>query len=267
MRRWFVLVSIASTGAWLQCSSFSATPEVAGLDAAIEAASDDGTPNPIEDGATGCPTSHGEMILIAGAFCIDKYETTYAQYREFLASRDGGLGPQPYECAWMSTLEPYTSIPDAATLQGFPVPNVTWCAARSYCEWAGKRLCGTRGTGENVITEYVNSTADEWYAACSADGLQPYPYGDTYDASACGAVHAVGSQAGCQGGYPGLFDMLGNVEEWESSCTPSGGDAGDDPCFTRGTQGEVDAGVTCKARGRLFRHNHGGIRCCATAAP
>jgi len=77
--------------------------------------------------------------------------------------------------------------------------------------------------------------------------MRDYPYGDAFDAKACiGAdfngnpmfepgtdyPREVGSTASCQGGYPGLLDMSGNIWEWEDSCNGSNGNG--DVCLTRG---------------------------------
>ena len=43
-----------------------------------------------------------------------------------------------------------------------------------------------------------------------------------------GTLVPVASLPGCQGGYPGVFDMSGNVEEVEDSCDDAG------TCYSRG---------------------------------
>jgi len=46
----------------------------------------------------------------------------------------------------------------------------------------------------------------------------------------------VGSFTRCVGGFPGLLDMSGNVNEWENSCyaASDGGGPDNDQCFLRG---------------------------------
>jgi formylglycine-generating enzyme required for sulfatase activity len=73
-------------------------------------------------------------------------------------------------------------------------------------------------------------TRDEWHRACSRDGALAYPYGPTYDPTACnGADHrevpgpvATGAAARCvarprEGSADALFDLSGNVREWVSA--------------------------------------------------
>jgi formylglycine-generating enzyme len=124
-----------------------------------------------------------------------------------------------------------------------------------------------------------NPDQDEWYNACTggrsgtgSGGAQKYPYSDTYDASVCngtdyeaGATIAVGSAAGCVGSAPSLFDMSGNVAEWQNSCNEAVGDAG--TCEARGGGFRSDAGgLTCQAllpNGRAYSAPDIGIRCCS----
>jgi formylglycine-generating enzyme required for sulfatase activity len=159
--------------------------------------------------------------------------------------------------------------------------GVNWCDAYMYCAWAGKRLCGNPDGGSSDPNNANNPVIDEWYRACShnADGLHVYPYGLTYDASACNgadydAQSPLRSLSTCQGGYPGIFDMSGNVIEWEDSCTPTptSPDAGDtsgasDFCNVRGgsflstgSQITCDLGILVQ---RWGGGNDNGFRCCS----
>jgi formylglycine-generating enzyme required for sulfatase activity len=78
----------------------------------------------------------------------------------------------------------------------------------------------------------------------------------------------------CEGGFAGLFDLSGNVSEWDDMCE-SGVGAGDlaaagagDACAIRGGSayfsGEMDCAVVVGAR-RDTAFASIGFRCCADA--
>ena len=126
-----------------------------------------------------CPE---EMIYIpSAAVCIDRYEASQ------------GNGGAPLSIAGV-----------------LPWAGLGWADAGNACQAAGKRLC----------------EEDEWYSACSGPQGTVFPYGDSYEDHTCnGNAHGVytavptGSMSSCEGGYPGLFDMSGNVREWINVCS------------------------------------------------
>ncbi len=69
----------------------------------------------------------------------------------------------------------------------------------------------------------------------------------------------------CQGGYDGIYDMIGNVQEWEDACDMN--DAGPNPtnCLVRGGDFN-DPTWDCYNAYQLNREaftNWIGFRCCA----
>lgn len=241
-------------------------------DAPVDAPSD-APSDAIPDGPCG-PLPGATMVAI-GTFCVDSTEVTVAEYTAYLAAKGGDTSGQPPECsAWNNSLVPGGWPPAGPDTQ--PVVNLNWCQAYMYCAWAGKHLCGALDGGPADPNLWYDSTASQWFKVCSHnnDGLHAYPYGNSFQPTTCngkddGIGHAVPSLATCVGGYPGVFDMSGNVLEWENSCNPPG-DAGPGPgeyCHTRGGDyGSDDGGMVCNAGVEYTRGSAApnlGFRCCA----
>jgi formylglycine-generating enzyme required for sulfatase activity len=207
-----------------------------------------------------------------GSYCVDSTEVTNAQYAQFLVANDP---VQIAQCAWNTSFTPSDGWP-ATGRANHPVVFVDWCDAFAYCQWAGKRLCGKIGGGPNAPADHANAGKSQWFNACSAGATKTYPYGSSYDGTKCngsenpqtsGAV-TVASLASCQGGVPGLFDLSGNVWEWEDSCT---GNIGvNDICRVRGGSYEsLQQSLRCDTDQNFYRNAYGvvdgfiGFRCCA----
>jgi formylglycine-generating enzyme required for sulfatase activity len=239
-----------------------------------------------------CPIANrGPQLLeipspAGGIYCIDRTEVSSIHYAAFLESSPD-TGDQPAACAFNTTFAPETSAdcdplpydPQSAR----PVTCVDWCDARKFCEWAGKELCGAIGGGPVVAADYADPAHDAWFSACSENGQREFPYGNDYDGLSCGGLDypstsplAVATLSQCEGGYNGLWDMSGNVSEWENSCDGSSGAS--DECLHRGG-GLFDADETpvtlrCNSVGsddplvpathpRDRRHEFLGFRCCS----
>ena len=243
-------------------------------------------------GAESCPLGLPGPALIevpapdGGFFCIDRTEVTNAQYAAFLDDAPSA-SEQDAVCDWNPNFGPEVSNecdpmpydPDARPNN--PMTCVDWCDARAFCQWAGKELCGAIDGGENPSSDFDDPVKSAWYRGCSAGGTKALPYGDGYDGTACvgldyGVVRAVNvaSVAQCQGGYDGLWDMSGNVSEWEDSCDGSSGPSG--RCVHRGgswlTPGEAqlycnsslpsDTTPNPVLTRRDSHDEHIGFRCC-----
>lgn len=233
----------------------------------------------------------------AQSFYVDATEVTNEAYAAWLASSPA---PSPAStdphCAWNTSLHPgvldgcpHPSDPicdDAATTfesnaalhPRQPVACVDFCDAEAYCVAHGKHLCGgLAGALIEIQTEpgaFV-SEASQWYFACSGGKGLTYPYGNTLDPNACndgfggvGGVVDVGTPT-CQGGFPGIFDMSGNVDEWTNACYP-----GDEPatsCVRAGgayySDGAPDRVLPAcdqvSTFARRCQNNSTGFRCCA----
>jgi formylglycine-generating enzyme required for sulfatase activity len=222
-------------------------------------------------------------------FCIDTTEVTVKDYRELLAATDGGtnlkaLGTIPPECQWKTTVAPGVGGPDDV-----PQTGVDWCDAYLYCRWAGKRLCGKsvggKAAGSLATSDLPDFNTNQWLIACSLQGQLAFPYGSIRKPGACnlldldaGRALPVKQASGCVGGYPGLYDMVGNVWEWIDACRPrdagadvDAGDAGPAKaeCVVKGGSFATSppSAVTCRVDGtggtRDLRVNDVGFRCCS----
>ena len=221
-------------------------------------------------------------INAATSYCIDSTEVTEADYALFVASGVGFGAARPSACAWKASFVPGSPDQelkcrwDPETYPHLPVTCVDWCDAYAYCQWAGKRLCGEVGGGSVPWDAGIdtNQQRDEWYRACSRAGGREYPYDTRYAVGACndreagvGELVDAGAMTQCQGGYPGIYDMVGNAFEFENSC--SGDSGADDTCLLRG--GSWAKSPTefsrCSGRGvgdlRRARFDDLGIRCCS----
>ena len=215
----------------------------------------DARPDVVVDASeAGCPTGHGTMVEVHDAggltFCIDSTEVRNDAYGAFLSATDGGNvdASLPVACPAGDHDVPPNGAGD------LPMTGESWCDAYAYCAWAGKRLCGKTSSGD--------ASTGEWYTACTNGTSQQYPYGNTRVPTACvdspTALSPVGSHPQCEGGVPGLFDMVGNVNEWIDNCSGT-------VCSNMG--GSYATQGTCSADSPYGRTIRGtafiGFRCCS----
>jgi formylglycine-generating enzyme required for sulfatase activity len=273
-----VLVAFASLPA---CASLLGLDDVAivpcfdcdagALDGGVEAAAPVDAPSSDGD-ASRCPAGKGAPMVDVGGFCVDTREVSNRDYGEFLANATASGQPSP-ACDFNTDFKPSTAIPDRND-PDMPVRSIDWCDAWAYCHWAGKRLCGKVGGGAAGYEDYA-STMDEWFVACSSNGANAYTYGPAFVASACnwggeinGSVARVASFPSCHapaGPLATIFDMTGNVLEWEDACD---GPTSEANCRVRGGwfKSPSEESLKCSygaTRTRATVEASMGIRCCA----
>jgi formylglycine-generating enzyme required for sulfatase activity len=230
-----------------------------------------------------CPVGMVRVPVGVLSYCIDATEVTLGEYDAFVASATPGMVTFPAHCSWKATESSFAPNPRPSGGSTTPVRNVDWCDAWAYCDARGKRLCGAITTSSTnrppaPFDKFDDPNVDQWRHACSY-GLSPvWPYGSTADPVKCNtsdritdggtaSVVAVRSLTGCVGApaeLTGLYDMSGNVAEWEDSCMGTSGKT--DVCRVRGGSFREAASVAaCGApttRNRSDRQDWVGFRCC-----
>ncbi len=176
---------------------------------------------------TGPASDAGSLV-----YRIDATEVTKGQYDAWLATNPELPTSTDANCSWITSYAEQGTDYTGTDSGHHPVVYVNWCDAYMYCLAVGKRLCGRIGGGSNTYTDNTDGTLSQWYRACSSAGTYTFPYGNTYQASYCngydygaGTTVLVGSLPNCMTsavGYSGVYDLSGNVFEWEDSCDSSG---------------------------------------------
>lgn len=137
-------------------------------------------------------------VTLSG-FWMDKLEVTNAMY--MLCVQTGACEPPLHFKS-----ETQNQYFNNKQFNDFPVIYVAWSDARTYCEWAGRRL----------------PTEAEWEYVARGTDFRTYPWGDEYPDTSRSNFNwkvrdttRVGSYAA--GASPfGVLDMAGNVWEWVS---------------------------------------------------
>jgi len=152
----------------------------------------------------GEPSEQPAHSVLLDAYYIDQFEVTNQQYAR---CAEAGFCEYPVE-NFSFTREDYFGNPD---YDEYPVVNILWEQAQTYCQWRGGRL----------------PTEAEWEKAARGglDGKE-YPWGDEHPICDTGEKAGANFNDGLEchnkdtdpvGTYPangyGLYDMAGNV--WE----------------------------------------------------
>lgn len=164
------------------------------------------------------------------SFYIDPYEVTVADYRECVEA--GGCTSDGLRLPIWFHRERHLEFAWACNWgkrghDTHPINCVSYEQATQYCEWRGKRLPtdvewekAARGAADTRIYPWGNQTYSDIPVANIADEsagelLPHWPYLHDYDDSAA-ATAPVGTFPGGASPY-GVYDMIGNVEEWTVS--------------------------------------------------
>jgi formylglycine-generating enzyme required for sulfatase activity len=210
-----------------------------------------------------------KSVSVPAGFAIDATEVTRSQYAAWLATNPVTTG-QAAVCSWNASFTPdATCMAKTTVCQGtgcgnHPQPCIDMCDASAYCNAVGKQLCG-----EN-----------NWSTACTSSGVNRFTYGnslargmchDSTDSTDSTTTVPVGTMPGCQSlvpGYVGIFDLIGNVWEWQDNCTGAGGAT--DICQPDGTSFGMSAAMPeCKQSIPVQRAgvtDKIGFRCCTPGA-
>lgn len=267
----------------------------ASADSPSEARADVPSDRPAGDGglATDAGTDRGPTrscqgtqgptpINIDNRFCVDSTPVTNDQYAAFLAATAQSPVPQPVGCQWNAVFTP-DYFPYSATVGSLPVRDVDFCDAWSYCQWAGKRLCGVLDHQGSSISNFDRVLDGELYYACSGGAGHPLTYSyssdGTVDPTACdtdvcngttvtkfGQIDPVGNPR-CQSiVYPGLYDLNSAVEVWLDMCLA--GDATDGSGDTCRLSTPLFCDQRCDVSGNGAPRNAPGagtigMRCCS----
>jgi len=210
------------------------------------------------DGACGV---RGPALVTAGAYYIDSTEVTVGQYKAFLAAKGTDTSGQISVCAWNTDYKP---AGDPGTDPNFPVSYVDWCDAAAFCSWADEHLCGA--IDGSVLTKdgLFDANVSQWFQACGAGGYHPKNNAHCNSVDGNGDAVPVATMPDCEGYYPGLFDMEGNVAEWVDVCDSNTGAS--DVCHALGGS-MLDAQSYCSEDYDYFMRTETafsvGFRCCS----
>jgi formylglycine-generating enzyme len=209
----------------------------------------------------------GPKLVKVGNFYIDSTEVTREQYRTFLSSNPEGPPEPSRYCGGNRTLEPAGDWSDNPT---FPVTNVTWCDADSYCKWADKHLCGSIDRTQKLEPDdFFDPQLSQWALACG--GPNPSAHVDpspTCNDARNAAMWSIDT-ATCENASPGVWDLEGNAGEWIDGCRDGDheGDIADelDECYFVGRSPQLEGSCTTvssgSARGSIRKDV--GFRCCS----
>jgi formylglycine-generating enzyme len=199
-----------------------------------------------------CAGCGGVELSGNGGACIDPHEVTVAEYESFSVLGPKDFGPRD-RCSGRIS-HPADLLEQLQKSPVLPVRRVVWCSAYAFCKFQGKRLCGNLDGGAMAPSSSASDDAGQWMAACGGQSQAAYPYGDNFEPSRCNDESKQDgpwdpdSGPDCKTLVIDLFDLSGNVAEWEDACADAGRDSG-------------STGVLCRVRGGSFKSPADAVRC------
>ncbi|MBV7336608.1 formylglycine-generating enzyme family protein [Chloroflexi bacterium TSY] len=168
-----------------------------------------------ESGNANLPADVNRLIVM-DTFAIDRTEVTNRSYQ---ICYEKGVCAAPITDSSKTHSDYFTN----PIFELYPVTNIRWEDAKTYCEWVGKRL----------------PSEDEWQVAASfapaTDRQFHYPWGEQFNIQyANSAQSRIGDTVEVGTYYPngnspfGIADMAGNVAEWTATHVPDERRAGTD---------------------------------------
>jgi formylglycine-generating enzyme required for sulfatase activity len=153
-------------------------------------------------------------VTIARPSAVGRFAVTFDEWDACAA--DGGCNQVEVLAGLGNVLKPYKPSDDGWGRGRRPVINVSWDDAKAYVAWLSKK------TGKS----YRLLSAAEYEYATRAGTQTAYPWGNAIGTNNANC-HACGSQWDARQTAPvgsfapngfGLYDMVGNVEEWMEDC-------------------------------------------------
>jgi formylglycine-generating enzyme required for sulfatase activity len=179
-------------------------------------------------------------VSIGHAFAIGKFDVTRAEFATFISATGYQTGDSKcvvlhkVDDRWKSDEQPGYSWRDPGFPQTdqHPVVCVSWDDAKAYVAWLSRRTGYTYRLPTEAEWEYAARAGSQAPRFWGEDREQICAYANVADVTNASTLNApVGAKAQCSDGYAftapvgsfqpnqfGLYDMLGNVWQWQEDC-------------------------------------------------